>query len=101
VRNVRSILNKILWDRREAPDDYEVGFIHRGASGDVKTFRGGSLKKVERSWFLYDNGTEEHSIPLHRILTVRNVKTGDVLWMKRRRSNSAACSDVAESDSLT
>jgi uncharacterized protein (UPF0248 family) len=81
---LRSILNKIFWDKRESPEDYVLSFIHRGVPGDVKTL---SLKKVGEvggSWFTYqDDSGRKTTIPFHRITLLKNVRTGDVLWRKR------------------
>jgi len=85
--NPRDALNKILWDRRLKVEDYEVTFIHRGAERDEKTIPCSSIVKVGSSWFLYiaGEGGVETFIPFHRILTIRNVCSGDILWVKKSR----------------
>jgi uncharacterized protein (UPF0248 family) len=78
----REIFNKIFWDKREKPENYFVTFIHRGAPQDRKTIPCTSIVKVERSWFIYSVEGEETLIPFHRILEIKNIKTGKVLWRK-------------------
>ena len=79
---LRDFLNKIIWDTREDPEDYELLFIHRGAPGDVKRISMSSIVKVARSWFVYLDLGSEQFIPLHRVLKVINRRTGDTLWSK-------------------
>lgn len=85
--NPRDALNKILWDRRLKVADYEITFIHRGAERDEKTIPCSSVVKVGRSWFLYRGNKSrfETFIPFHRILTIRNVRNGNILWLKPAR----------------
>jgi len=83
--NPREALNKILWDKKLNVNDFDVTFIHRGAEKDEKTIPYSSIVKVGRSWFLYREGEGEFEtfIPFHRILTIRNVCNGDILWLKK------------------
>ncbi|MBS7651336.1 MAG: RNA repair domain-containing protein [Candidatus Bathyarchaeia archaeon] len=82
---LKNILTKILWDRRLNVEDYVVTFIHRGAPSDLKTIPVKNIRKIGKSWFTYedDDGVEFY-IPMHRVKTVMNLKTGEVLWVKRR-----------------
>ncbi|MEM2942665.1 MAG: RNA repair domain-containing protein [Candidatus Bathyarchaeia archaeon] len=80
---LKNVFNRILWDRRVKGGDYSITFIHRGAPHDEKTIVASSLRNVGRSWFTYDDHGEEILIPMHRIVKVENLKTGDVLWRKR------------------
>jgi len=79
---LRELLNKIIWDSRENREFYEVIFIHRGAAGDAKKISMSQIVKVERSWFKYLESGSEQLIPLHRVLSVTNRITGEVLWSK-------------------
>jgi uncharacterized protein (UPF0248 family) len=81
---LRDALNRILWDRRLSPEEYEVTFVHRGAPSDLRTVRFVSITSVGPSWFLYRDG-DEVLIPYHRVVSVTNTRTGEVLWGKRRR----------------
>ncbi|MFH1327395.1 MAG: RNA repair domain-containing protein [Candidatus Bathyarchaeota archaeon] len=78
----KEIFGKIFWDKRERVEDYTVTFIHRGAPGDQKTILCTSFVNVAKSWFTYRSDEEETLIPFHRILEIKNLKTGKVLWRK-------------------
>ena len=79
---LKNIFNKVLWDKKERKEDYEVIFIHRGAPEDRKTISFGSIKKASKSTFIYDYEGGETTIPFHRIVIIRNVYTGDIIWKK-------------------
>ena len=80
---IREFLNKIFWDPRENRVDYEVVFIHRGAYMDRKSVPCGLIKEVKSSWFTYESAEEgEVFIPFHRIIEIRNVKTGEIAWRR-------------------
>lgn len=79
---MRDVLNRVLWDRRQNPAEYEVTFVHRGAPSDMRTIKFEAIKTVGPSWFVYRD-EEEVLIPYHRVLTVRNARTGRVIWGKR------------------
>jgi len=81
---LKNILNKVFWDKREDPDDYILSFIHRGASGDLKTIPLRKIREVGSSWFTYrDNSENETTIPFHRVTLVKNIRSGSVLWRKK------------------
>ncbi len=82
---LKNILNRFFWDKAVSPNDYELSFVHRGAPDDTKTIPVSSVEKVGGSWFAYraDNDGET-TIPFHRILKIRNIRTGQVLWKSRR-----------------
>jgi uncharacterized protein (UPF0248 family) len=82
--NLRDILNKLLWDQRENTADYELTFIHRGAPTNVKVIRCDSITEVKASWFVYGDERGETTIPFHRILTIKNAKTGQSAWERKR-----------------
>jgi len=81
---LKNILNKVFWDKRENPDDYALSFIHRGASGDLKTIPLAKIREIGNSWFAYgDNVENETTIPFHRVTLVKNTRSGNVLWRKK------------------
>jgi len=87
VLNVRNILNKLLWNPKENIANYEIAFIHRGAPMDIKNIPCNLILKVKISWFTYKSAKEgEVIIPFHRVLKIRNVRTGRIVWKKRTRS---------------
>ena len=82
---VRSVLNKIFWDPKERRDEYVVTFIHRGAPLDRKSLSCQLIKEIKSSWLTYESETEgEVVIPFHRILEIKNIKTGETVWMKSK-----------------
>jgi len=85
MRKVSDLLNKILWDKRERPEYYEITFIHRGARMNRKTIPCKSVTGVERSWFMYKSEVgEDVLIPFHRVMEIRNVKNKEVVFKSRK-----------------
>ncbi|MGP3667049.1 MAG: RNA repair domain-containing protein [Candidatus Bathyarchaeota archaeon] len=82
--NLRDVLNRIRWNKKFNPDDYVITFIHRDAKSNRKTIPYRVITTIGKSWFTYKNSEtdEETFIPYHRILEIRNVKTGKILWSK-------------------
>ncbi len=79
---LRAIFNRIIWDDKERKENYEITYIHRGASNDRKTIHMNSITKVEKSTFIYTDNGAEITIPFHRVLIVRNIETGNIIWKK-------------------
>jgi uncharacterized protein (UPF0248 family) len=79
---IREILNRILWDQRKKKADYVLTFIHRGAHMNRKVIPFNLIREVKASWFSYGREDEEVIIPFHRILEVKNVKNGKLIWEK-------------------
>lgn len=82
-KTLRQILNKLVWDKREAVADYEVTFIHRGVPGDRKTIPCRIITQIGSSWFKYKSEGEAAIIPFHRIIEIKNVRNGQVVWSKK------------------
>ena len=81
---LKNILNKVIWDKRESPDDHVITFIHRGAAENIKMIPFGKIRDVGSSWFTYQDETEnETTIPFHRVTSVKNTRSGEILWRKR------------------
>jgi len=80
---IREILNKIFWDPRQRKEDYEIIFIHRGAHMDRRVVPCGLVNRIQPSSFTYvDESGDETIIPFHRILEIRNIKTGKPIWRR-------------------
>ncbi len=87
---IRDFLNRIFWDPRENRTDYEVIFIHRGAYMDRKSLPCTAIKEVRSSWFIYETPEEgEVLIPFHRIIEIRNLKTGKTAWKRHTRDETS------------
>lgn len=85
---IREVLNKLLWDSRLKKEDFEVVFTHRGAYQDRRVIPFKTIKRVDRFGFIYlDERGKETIIPFHRVLEVRNMKTGEPIWRKKGLSD--------------
>jgi uncharacterized protein (UPF0248 family) len=85
VHPLKNILNRFRWDNRENPDDYLITYRHRGAPNDEKRVKASSIQILGKSSFtLSGENEEETTIPFHRILEIRNVTDGRLLWRKRK-----------------
>jgi uncharacterized protein (UPF0248 family) len=75
---LKEILNKIFWHPDYNKEDFEVVILHRGVEGDKKAI---PLEDVEikGNYLIYF----DTYIPLHRILEIRNKKTGEILYKKK------------------
>ncbi|AAB99323.1 conserved hypothetical protein [Methanocaldococcus jannaschii DSM 2661] len=75
---LKEILNKIFWHPDYKREDFEVVILHRGAEENKKAI---SLDDVELkgNYLIYF----DTYIPLHRILEIRNKKTGEILYKKK------------------
>ncbi|MEM2915159.1 MAG: RNA repair domain-containing protein [Candidatus Bathyarchaeia archaeon] len=93
--SLQSLLNKLVWDKRFNIKNYSLTFIHRGAKDGKKIIPCQLITKIGKSWFTYnltlsEQGTRkvnaverEAFIPFHRILEIKNIKTGEILWKRR------------------
>jgi uncharacterized protein (UPF0248 family) len=85
MRSLKNVLNGLKWDPRKNPAEYEIKFIHRGALGDVRTIAASDIRRIGKSWFTYSLREEEEVlIPFHRVVEVKNIKTGLTAWKSRR-----------------
>lgn len=81
---LKNLFNQIMWDPRYNRNDFEVDYVHRGVPKDQKTIRASSITTVGGSWFQFGED-EPTTIPFHRILRIRNLKTGRIVWSRKRR----------------
>jgi uncharacterized protein (UPF0248 family) len=81
---IRNILNALFWNSRQRKDDCEIVFLHRGVPMNRRVVACKLVTKIHPSWFTYvDERGQETVIPFHRILEIRNVKTGESIWRKK------------------
>gem|GEM_PF-676179 len=78
----RRLIEKILWDPHLNPEDFQLTYIHREAEGDRRTIPLSSVLNVRGSWLTFTDGGEEKRIPLHRVVSIYNVKEGKPVWVK-------------------
>lgn len=79
---MKNLFNHIIWGC-EDPENFEIIYEDRGSKGDRAVTYGNEVVKVGGSWFIAFTGNSEALIPFHRVRTIRNMKTGEVLWRSR------------------
>ena len=79
---LRSLLSRILRGGG-TPYDVELVYQHRGAPDNKLAIRLSTISRLGKGWFMLSNG--ETQIPFHRVLTVKNLRSGQILWEKRQR----------------
>ncbi len=87
VHPLRNILNRLRWSETEQADDYEITYRHRGAPGDVRKIRARTIERIAKSYFTMKTGnsvnSEEVVIPFHRVLEIRKLTDGSLIWVKK------------------
>jgi len=81
---LRNLLNRLLWDSEIDPSDYEIVFISRGAPNDTEIICGSALVKVWARGFEAKVRGGTKYVPFHRIIEIRNRKTGEVIFRSPR-----------------
>ena len=69
---IRDILNKLVWDNRENPEDCIITYIHRGAPEDKMSVSLKGVINICKGHFEYHKNGELVYIPYHRIITIFN-----------------------------
>ena len=86
---LKELINKIIWHPDYSPEDYEIVYLHRegGNRGcdNIKKRISMDRINIKGSFIIIERDYEITSIPLHRILEIRNKKTGEVLYRKSGR----------------
>jgi uncharacterized protein (UPF0248 family) len=86
VHPLKNVLNKLRWDQRERADEYLITYRHRGAPNDTRQVRASRIRKLGNSFFTLagESDSEETIIPFHRVLEIRNLQEGVVVWRGRK-----------------
>jgi uncharacterized protein (UPF0248 family) len=79
---LRSLLSRILKGPGNAAETQLV-YRHRGAPRDELTIKVSDISKIGKGWFMLAD--RETQIPFHRVLLVKNVGSGEILWEKRQQ----------------
>jgi uncharacterized protein (UPF0248 family) len=82
--SIRDVLNRMCWHPNENREGYEVVFIHRGAPNDLKSISAKAIVRVGQQSFEYKEEEKIVYIPFHRIVAIRNIKTGEVIWRNKK-----------------
>ena len=87
VHPLKNILNKLFWGVQtgDSAENYVIVYRHRGAPGEAKQILASDIRKLGKSYFTLSNQIdgEETVIPFHRVLEIRSLLDGKVLWKKR------------------
>jgi len=84
MQSIKSLLNKIKWDKREKPELYSIHYLDR-ISKKLIELDYNEIKKINGTFIIIERNDEEVNIPTHRIREVR--KENKVVW-KRKVSNT-------------
>ena len=76
---IRHLLNKIKWDKREKPAEYNI-FYFDGILKKLISILYIKIKRIEGLFMIYNE--EETNIPLHRIKKV--TKNNVVVWERKQ-----------------
>lgn len=83
---VREILNRIIWDPKEDPNEYTVTYIHRGVEGNTKVITVNLIREVAKGSFKYiDPEGHDTLIPFHRIVEIKNIVKDEIAYKKHNR----------------
>ncbi|WEU41070.1 MAG: RNA repair domain-containing protein [Candidatus Odinarchaeum yellowstonii] len=81
---LKDLFNKLRWAPQFKNKIFKITYIHRGAPNDVQKITSDRINQICSSYFTYTNSSgEEVVIPYHRIITVIDEGSGEVLWVKR------------------
>jgi uncharacterized protein (UPF0248 family) len=86
MKPIHEVLNRILWDALEKPDEYVIGYYDR-VQDKVIEIAFTDIARIEEGFIIIERGGEETMIPLHRVRIVK--KKGEVVWQRSTTNNSA------------
>jgi uncharacterized protein (UPF0248 family) len=76
---LKAILSRIMRGGSD-PSEFELAYVHRGATGDQMTIKVSEIARLGKGSFLLRDG--ETQIPFHRVLYVLEGKK-TLLWKKK------------------
>lgn len=79
MQTIADLLNKIKWDKREKPEDYEIFYFDR-VSKKLIRIPFTAIRRIEGNFMVVEKDGEEAEIPLHRIREVK--KKGVLVWKR-------------------
>ena len=79
---IKDFLNKIKWDKRENPEDYEIFYFDRILKKLIP-IKFTEILEIEGSFLKLDR-VEETYIPLHRVRKI--IKKGKTVWERNRQN---------------
>ena len=75
----RDLINKILWDKNEDKEEYEVGIIDRFTK-EIGFIPARNIQSMEGRFLLVRNEHGITEIPAHRLRKVK--KKGKIVWAR-------------------
>lgn len=76
---LKDLINKIKWDKKEKPELYSLFYIDRFTK-KKKEIKYNNLKRIEGTFLVIEQDSEEIEIPMHRIKEAR--KEGKLIWSR-------------------
>lgn len=76
---ILDLLNKIKWDKKEKPKEYEIFYFDR-ISKKLNEIKFKDIKRIEGTFMILEREGKEVNIPLHRIKQVRRL--GRLIWKR-------------------
>ena len=80
MQQIKDLINKIKWDKRENPKDYSLIYIDLGKKKELAYT---DIKRLEGNFMIIERNREETEIPLHRIREVK--KKGKIVWQRPKQ----------------
>lgn len=74
---INDLINKIKWDDRENPDEYELEYLDLNKLVKIAYT---DIQKIDGSFMVLRIDGKETYVPLHRIKIVR--KNGKIIWQR-------------------
>ena len=82
MQPIKSLLNKIKWDKREDPEQYSIFYFDR-ISKNLIELKYNDIKKINGTFIIVERNDEEVNIPTHRIREVR--KNNKIVWKRKKK----------------
>ncbi len=79
MKPIKDVLNKIIWDTKEHPEEYVIGYYDR-VQGKIIEITFKDIARIEEGFIILEKGGEETMIQLHRVRIVK--KKGEVVWQR-------------------
>ncbi len=85
MRPIKDVLNRIIWDAKENPEEYVIGYYDRVQDKIIEiAFK--DVIRIEEGFMIIEREGQETMIPLHRIRVVK--KKGKVVWQRSITNSS-------------
>lgn len=82
---IRDFLNKVMWDERERPENYEIVYVSRGAPNGLERITCERITKIYSRGFEYVSAEGKvRYIPFHRIVLIENRKNSKRIFQSPR-----------------